>query len=397
MHIKKITVENFRNEGIDIIWDLNPDVNILVGKNGCGKTTLLKNIEDCLKEGGTYRLFQVTRELNLSSSSIVEFLHKQGFEEVVEDLNAKISQEQYEILVKRFAPDRLKDTTHISRRIVEDKFSHNIQLALNESLKSLQNTNDIRLHNFDIPVETYLKDYDMSENQQFSALDIDLQKRKLQFIIFQSEQRKKLDNFYFGKIKLNAEERKQMELELNTNHQRIETFIEIVNAMFADTEKTIDLDELSFKLKNDVTIQLHELSSGEKQVIHILLTAVLQNHKETSLLLDEPEISLDTSWQRELLKNIRIINPNCQLIVVTHSPAIIGRGWMGHFKRWEEIIQETKFQEKKSQETLANLLPDIIEKETVQETKTNLEAIPKLKVAGKVDLESFRRKTPRKK
>lgn len=346
MHIKKIIVENFRNEGIDIIWDLNPDVNILVGKNGCGKTTLLKNIEDCLmlKDDSSenkhtiqseYRLFKVVREFSASPSSIVELLHKQGFEEVVQNLNTKINQEQYEHLKKHFS-------TNISRRIAENKFHHVIKLELSESLKSLQNINELRLHTFDIPVETYLKDYDMSENQQFSALDIDLQKRKLQFIIFQSEQRKKLDNFYFGKIKLNAEERKQMELELNINHQRIETFIEIVNAMFADTEKTIDLDELSFKLKNNVTIQLHELSSGEKQVINILLTALLQNHQATILLLDEPEISLDTAWQRELLKNIRIINPNCQLIVVTHSPAIIGRGWMGHFKRWEEIIQETK-------------------------------------------------------
>ncbi len=360
MHIKKIIVENFRNEGIDIIWDLNPDVNILVGKNGCGKTTLLKNAEECLKfpHKNKYpeRLFVVARALNISAHSLVEFLHKQGHKEIVGDLNEKITQEQSELLFSQFAPSK------ISRRIESEKFSHYINLELSESLKSLQNINELRLHTFDIPVETYLKDYDMSENQQFSALDIDLQKRKLQFIIFQSELRKKLDNFYFGKIKLNAEERKQMELELNTNHQRIETFIEIVNAMFADTEKTIDLDELSFKLKNNVTIQLHELSSGEKQVIHILLTALLQNHQATILLLDEPEISLDTAWQRELLKNIRIINPNCQLIVVTHSPAIIGRGWMGHFKRWEEIIQESK-----------------------------------PKVVGKIDLESFRRKTPRKK
>lgn len=54
-----------------------------------------------------HRLFKVARELNLSSSSIVEFLHKQGHAEVVEDLNAKINNPQYELLLKQFAPDKL--------------------------------------------------------------------------------------------------------------------------------------------------------------------------------------------------------------------------------------------------------------------------------------------------
>ncbi len=54
-----------------------------------------------------YRLFKLARELNLSSGSIVEFLHKQGHAELVEDLNAKLNHQQYEQLLKQFAPDKL--------------------------------------------------------------------------------------------------------------------------------------------------------------------------------------------------------------------------------------------------------------------------------------------------
>ena len=44
MYLNRIEVRNFRLQGQDIIWDLNPDVNILVGYNGCGKTSLLKMV-----------------------------------------------------------------------------------------------------------------------------------------------------------------------------------------------------------------------------------------------------------------------------------------------------------------------------------------------------------------
>ncbi|MBX7243448.1 MAG: hypothetical protein K1X92_17040, partial [Bacteroidia bacterium] len=54
------------------------------------------------------RLFKVTKELNVGSDTLVEYLHKHGHKEVKDDLNTKISQEQYELLLKQFAPDKLQ-------------------------------------------------------------------------------------------------------------------------------------------------------------------------------------------------------------------------------------------------------------------------------------------------
>jgi predicted ATP-dependent endonuclease of OLD family len=45
------------------------------------------------------------------------------------------------------------------------------------------------------------------------------------------------------------------------------------------------------------------------------------------LLMDEPEISLHIGWQQRLIDIIRELNPNCQLIIATHSPSIFGEGW----------------------------------------------------------------------
>ena len=43
--------------------------------------------------------------------------------------------------------------------------------------------------------------------------------------------------------------------------------------------------------------------------------------------MDEPEISMHFGWQRNLLLNIQRLNPNSQIILVTHSPALIMDGW----------------------------------------------------------------------
>ena len=39
--IKKIEIEDFLGQG-DLVWNLDPEVNILGGKNGSGKSTILK-------------------------------------------------------------------------------------------------------------------------------------------------------------------------------------------------------------------------------------------------------------------------------------------------------------------------------------------------------------------
>ena len=59
----------------------------------------------------------------------------------------------------------------------------------------------------------------------------------------------------------------------------------------------------------------------------ILLTVLLQDRKLYVLFMDEPEVSLHIEWQERLINTIRLINPNVQIILTTHSPAVIMNGW----------------------------------------------------------------------
>ncbi len=67
------------------------------------------------------------------------------------------------------------------------------------------------------------------------------------------------------------------------------------------------------------------LSSGEKQLIILLIEALLQNRQSHIFLADEPELSLHIAWQRSIIPTVRKINPNAQVIVATHSPEVASK------------------------------------------------------------------------
>lgn len=103
-------------------------------------------------------------------------------------------------------------------------------------------------------------------------------------------------------------------------------FIEIVNEAFKRTNKTVDTtkSKLQFKIGDELLESNKRLSSGEKQFIIVLLTILLQRNQESILIMNDPEISMHLDWQRNLIQNM---NPNCQIILATHSPGIIMNGW----------------------------------------------------------------------
>ena len=81
----------------------------------------------------------------------------------------------------------------------------------------------------------------------------------------------------------------------------------------------------------------YKLSSGEKQMLVILLTVLVRNEEHCVLFMDEPEASLHIEWQQKLIGMIRDLNPNVQLILTTHSPAVIMEGWLDAVTEVEDI------------------------------------------------------------
>lgn len=115
-----------------------------------------------------------------------------------------------------------------------------------------------------------------------------------------------------------------------------------MNRLFAKTQKTIQIDPHTNHLifiDDGEVIPLYKLSSGEKQLLLILMRVFLMEEQPYVLLMDEPEISLHIEWQYKLFEEIRCLNPNCQIITSTHSPSLFGDGWGDKLVFVEDLVR----------------------------------------------------------
>ena len=111
--------------------------------------------------------------------------------------------------------------------------------------------------------------------------------------------------------------------------QKKTRFQDIVDELFAETGKKIvrTENEICFSQIGE-TLVPYQLSSGEKQMLAILLTVLVEDDQPHVLFMDEPEVSLHIEWQKRLIDLCVELNPNVQIILTTHSPAVIMNGWV---------------------------------------------------------------------
>ncbi|MCR5270209.1 MAG: AAA family ATPase [Prevotella sp.] len=106
-------------------------------------------------------------------------------------------------------------------------------------------------------------------------------------------------------------------------------FQDIVDDLFSETGKKIIRTENEIRFSQiGETLVPYQLSSGEKQMLAILLTVLVEDQKPYVLFMDEPEVSLHMEWQKRLIDLIVELNPNVQILLTTHSPAVVMNGWM---------------------------------------------------------------------
>ena len=106
-------------------------------------------------------------------------------------------------------------------------------------------------------------------------------------------------------------------------------FLDMVDDLFSDTGKKIVRTENEIRFSQiGETLVPYQLSSGEKQMLAILLTVLVEDNQHYVLFMDEPEVSLHIEWQKRLIDLCVELNPNVQIILTTHSPAVVMNGWM---------------------------------------------------------------------
>lgn len=269
MEVQANYIERIEIHGLwhryNIAWDLRPDVNILSGINGVGKTTILNRSVNYLEQ----------------TSGQMKSDEKNGVHVFFDNPQATFI--PYDVIRSYDRPLIMGDFT---ARMADPE----VKSELDWQMYLLQ--------------RSYL-DY-----------QVNIGNKMIELLNGDDEQRAQAPA-------LSAPKRK---------------FQDMIDELFSYTRKKIDRksNDIVF-YQDEERLSPYKLSSGEKQMLVILLTVLVRDGDHCVLFMDEPEASLHIEWQQKLIGMIRELNPNLQLILTTHSPAVIMEGWLDAVTEVSEI------------------------------------------------------------
>ncbi|WP_445228257.1 AAA family ATPase [Comamonas sp. MYb69] len=114
---------------------------------------------------------------------------------------------------------------------------------------------------------------------------------------------------------------------LESLSNRIEIFLDVLNRKF--TNKTLSINRergLIVTSVGDQSINVSALSSGEQHELVLVYDLLFKVSPNALVMIDEPELSLHISWQKEFINDIAEIISIAQfdVLMATHSPYIVG-------------------------------------------------------------------------
>lgn len=264
-YIKEIEIDALWSGRKHIKWTLSPQVNILSGANGQGKSTILNKVIKSLPTTGEF------------------------CDHLVKGVHIKVEPE---------------DATRVRYDVIRsfDRPLVNVDLV----------------NTMGMPVAT--------------ELDIQLYQLQRKFLDYQVD----VGNRIIAVLQSGAADAAEQAQSLSRPKAM---FQDIIDSLFAETGKTIirTANEVKFSQIGE-TLLPYQLSGGEKQILVILLTVLIEDGQPHVLLMDEPEVSMHIEWQKQLIDLILQLNPHVQIILTTHSPAVIMNGWMDRVTEVSDIL-----------------------------------------------------------
>jgi predicted ATP-binding protein involved in virulence len=313
MKILRLKLNNIRSfQQAELLFQ--PDMNLLVGANGTGKSTVLDSLYILLSQA-LFGFYGQGLILKFSQSDLGNNSYL---------MNAEITFEiaGHELTYRTDGPhgknkDKLKGSTEIalSQAEIVDTELDDIPITVYYSLK--QNLAKSRKRP---------KSYDDSYHLLIDMLSL----RSLNLSAFA--------DWWIEQHNSSADSHGQD--HLNALNMAIATFLDGCTNIRVNTEtKSTPSHKKSTATflidKNGLTLELSQLSDGEQGILALLLDLTRRLSKnnphltnpltgQAIVLIDELDLHLHPKWQRTIVSKLTSTFPNCQFIATTHSPQIIG-------------------------------------------------------------------------
>ncbi len=349
-YIKKIEIKGLWDK-FDIDWPVDKSVSILVGINASGKSTILELINHALAD---------------------EYLNPEKVKyppqefTIIFDNEEKLSYQRTESGITRVAQPRsrllpYRISTFDSPPDSDEDKKLSIQIERQLTSELWQRIDDLFVEEFKTLDQLHINPRPILENFLYLINEevFPRNQKKLEFVGEIKFTKGWLSKFLESN-KVLDDLRVRFEAMVNDSTYKLNR--EFPNLLESKVEKYfasrfrsqilqhVEFVEDSpqsqaiFRLNDGRVLMPDQLSSGEKQILIILFTALILKFRMLAnpdlrhvLIIDEPENSLHLKWQKSLISYIRRLNDNVQIIIATHAPAIIKKGYMENTVEMNQI------------------------------------------------------------
>lgn len=300
--IKRIEIEDFLGQG-NLVWNLDPEVNILGGKNGSGKSTILKVCYDLLVSGDNLKTFpENDRYKGLFSSFTITFSNDWSISwklECSKNIVLDFKIEKYDDKKQEIAFAQFKDLIQVF--LINSFEQHLSKASIYDQQPKSSPLNDPTM------LDLMIKDQIDQRNSKFSQA---------------------MEGFIDAP---NGDE--QQRTNYVQNYKKIYESLSHFLTGYDEPFKS------SFEfVRNGQKFGYEHLSMGEKQILLLLLMVSNTDQQPCIFLMDEPDLSMHIDWKEILVKELHSLNPNMQIILTTHAPSVI-TGWHDRVQEVSQLIK----------------------------------------------------------
>ncbi len=316
----KLTKLKLENIGGFKDFELNfhENLTVLIGRNGTGKTTILRSIA-LLFEMALETLLEFVNNPSSNQENRQKFAHQ------------KLSKHEARILFGKNNDSHISIGSCIEGKTFSLKSDHIGTSSFYSLLQDLYNNQQ------SLPLFIYYPVYNAPVgNIEFSELKLETN------ILAAYSSACQEGVFDFDRFFAWFKWQENIKREVGTN-KKYEIVRQSIYKVISDEQNTFDNLHVTWQKnpngdlclqKNGTLLKINQLSAGEKMLMILVADLarrlIIANptsdnplQQQGVVLIDEIDLHLHPSWQRAIVPNLMNIFQNCQFIITTHSPQII--------------------------------------------------------------------------
>jgi len=339
MHISKIHFENFKIFKDSFKLTLNKGINILVGDNEAGKSTIIEAIHLALTGlfNGKYLKNELTQYV-FNKDVVAEYIQnlEQGKAAILPHILIEVFMEGEDLA--EFEGDGNSEKAKVSGISLKITFDEKYQKEY-EDLVKLGGIKTLPIEYYNISWSTFARDenitprtipiksalIDSASNKSINGSDLYISRIVKEIlesheIVEISQAHRKMKDFFMGENAIKKINEK-IKTAAKISDKKVELSVELSSKNAWESSLMTYLDDVPF----------HFIGKGEQCIVKTMLALGHKKAKEANIiLLEEPENHLSHSTLNQLISNIKNNSSEKQILISTHNSFVANKLGLEH-------------------------------------------------------------------